>query len=111
MPENSKDYVINLRVSRATYDKIRQKARENRESISSLVRKAIDDSAEIITDLTGEIFGNQNNKFRDVIGYHKSKAAKDLKCAKCGMTIPAGEVATAGETEGPSKYVFCENSK
>lgn len=110
MPEDNKDYIINLRVSRATYDKIKQKARENEESISNLVRKAISDSAEIITDLSEEIFGRQN-KFKDIVGYHRARAAKDLRCAKCERTISAGEVVTIGETEGIKKYFFCENCK
>src|SRR3989344_4274039 len=51
--EESKDYIINLRVSRATYDKVKQKAKENRETVSNLLRKVIDDSAEIVTDFSG----------------------------------------------------------
>jgi len=108
MPDNNKDYIINLRVSRATYDKIRRKAKENQESISSLVRKAIDDSAEIITDLSDELL-SKRDKFKDIVGYHKSKAAQDLECAKCGEKIVAGDIVTIGETEGAKKYFFCEN--
>lgn len=110
MPDDSKDYIINLRVSRATYDKIKRKARENQESISNLVRKAIDDSAEIITDLSSELL-HKKEKFKDVVGYHKSKTAQELTCAKCGVKIVAGEVVTVGETEGAKKYFFCENCR
>ncbi|MBI2623810.1 MAG: hypothetical protein HYW65_04590 [Candidatus Liptonbacteria bacterium] len=110
MPDDSKDYVINLRVSRATYDKIKRKAVENKESISNLIRKAIDDSAEIIGDLSSEILGKRD-KFKDVVGYHKAKAARDLECARCGTAIAAGGVVTVGETEGAKKFFFCENCK
>ncbi len=105
---DNKDYIINLRVSRATYDKIRQKARENEESISNLIRKAIDDSVEIFTDLSHDLMGKKD-KFKDVIGYHRSKAARDLSCSKCDSTIVAGEIVTIGETEGAKKYFFCQN--
>ena len=110
MSDDGKDYVINLRVSRATYDKIKRKAKENQESISNLVRKAIDDSAEIVSDISGELFGKKD-KFKDVIGYHKSKAAQELECAKCGAKIVPGEIVTVGETEGAKKYFFCENCR
>lgn len=112
MAEDNKNYVINLRVSKATYEKIKQKARENRESISNLVRKAVEDSSEIISDLSEEIFGKgKDNKFQDVASYHKSKAAKDIKCDKCGAAIAAGAGVTVGETTGAKKYFFCENCK
>src|SRR4051812_17231620 len=106
MPEeNNKDYIINLRVSRATYEKIKTKAKENRESVSNLVRKAIEDSAEIISDLSEELLGKDKaSKFKDVVSYHKAKAAQELGCDNCGAGIPAGEIATIGETAGAKKY-------
>ncbi len=108
MENNSKDYVINLRVSRATYDKIKQKAKENQESISNLVRKAIDDSTEIIADLSSDLLGKQTIS-KDIVGYHKSKAAQELTCVKCGTKIGVGDVVTVGETEGAKKYFFCKD--
>jgi hypothetical protein len=110
MPDSNKDYIINLRVSRETYDKIKQKAKENQESISNLVRKAIDDSAEIVSDLREDIFGKRD-KFKDVVGYHKSKAAQEIICAKCGLTISPNATITVGETTGVKKYFFCERCK
>jgi formamidopyrimidine-DNA glycosylase len=110
--DKGKDYIINLRVSRETYEKIRQKAKENQESVSNLIRKAIDDSAEIFSDLTDELFGrSKSGKFENVTSYHKSKAAKELKCDNCGAVIAAGAPVTVGETTGAKKYFFCENCK
>lgn len=107
MNEN-KDYIINLRVSRATYNKIKDKAKENGETISNLVRKAIDDGADIISDLSNEIFGKGGkDKFGDVISYHKAEAAKEIDCDRCGKKIPAGAAVTIGETKSGRGYYFC----
>jgi formamidopyrimidine-DNA glycosylase len=108
----NKDYIINLRVSRATYEKIKEKAKENRESISSLVRKTVDDSIEIISDLSDELLGREKKgKFKDVVSYHKVKTARQLDCDQCGAVIGIGEIATAGETTGAKKYFFCQNCR
>ncbi len=111
--EDNKDYIINLRVSRATYEKIKAKAKENRESVSNLVRKAIEDSSEIISELSEELLGKKRarGKFKDIVSYHKSKTAQELTCAQCAAVIPAGEIATIGETAGAKKYFFCQNCR
>ncbi len=109
-PNDNKDYIINLRVSRATYEKIKQKAKENRESISSLVRKTVGDSVEIISDLSNELLGkDKKGEFKDIISYHKVKVAQEIKCNKCSMNVPIGEIVTVGETMGVKKYFFCSN--
>ncbi len=108
----NKEYIINLRVSRATYEKVKEKAKENRESISNLVRKAVDDSVEIISDLSNELLGKDKNaKFKDIISYHRVKTAQEIKCDKCNMIILSGDMATIGETKGAKKYFFCQNCK
>lgn len=109
---DNKDYIINLRVSRATYEKIKQKAKENRESTSNLVRKIVDDSIEVISELSDELLGkSKNNKFKDIVSYHKVKVAQELKCNKCDKAISIGETITVGETAGAKKYFFCNNCK
>ncbi len=107
MTNTNKDYIINLRVSRATYEKIKQKAKENSENISTLIRNAINDSTEIINDISEDMFPDKN-KFKDIIGYHKFKTAQELECSQCHCQIPAGEIATIGETEKTKKYFFCK---
>lgn len=106
-----KDYIINLRVSRATYEKIKEKARENRESVSNLVRKTVDDSLEIISDISNELLGNKKRDFKDVIGYYKIKTARELTCDNCGTKIDSGDTITVGETVGVKKYFFCTACK
>lgn len=108
--DDNKEYIINLRVSRATYEKIKGKARENRESVSNLVRKAIEDSGEILSNLSDEIFG-KGGKYKDIVSYHKAKTAKEIVCGKCGNTISVGDIVTVGETTGAKKYFFCQNCR
>lgn len=110
MENTNKDYIINLRVSRDTYEKIKNKAKENSESVSTLIRKAITDSSEILGDITKDFFPS-NEKFADIIGYHRFKTAQDLKCSQCQSKIPAGETATVGETEKSKKYFFCKDCR
>ncbi|KKR15361.1 MAG: hypothetical protein UT43_C0002G0018 [Parcubacteria group bacterium GW2011_GWC1_39_29] len=110
MEDTNKDYIINLRVSRATYEKIKHKAKENGDSISTLIRKAISDSAEIIDDLSSELFQKQE-KFKDILGYHRFKTAQELECSQCHGKISEGETATVGETEKSKKYFFCKNCR
>ena len=110
METENKDYIINIRVSRETYDKVKQKASENRESISNLVRKVIEDSSEVISDLSRDIFG-KGEKFSDIVSYHKAQLAKDIKCDRCARTIIKGEMATVGENNKGKRYYFCSECK
>ncbi len=110
--KENKDYIINLRVSRATYEKVKQKARENKESISSLLRKVMDDSVEVISDISHDLMGKEKGKkFKDIVGYYKLKTAQDIACDQCGSSIVSGETATVGETANAKKYFFCNNCK
>ena len=105
---NTKDYVINLRVSRATYEKIKTKATENRDTVSNLIRKVIEDSGEIMQDLSREIFGGRKEKdFDDVVGYHQITLAREMECAKCGKAMRKGSKAEVGETKSGTHYYFC----
>ncbi len=103
--DNNKDYIINLRVSRETYDKIKNKASENRETMSNLLRKVIDDSAEIIGDLSKDILGRESTD--NIVSYSKVMLVSDVACAGCAKSIKAGQTVTAGYTrQGKMKY-FC----
>src|SRR3989338_5857883 len=103
MTNSNKDYIINLRVSRETYEKIKRKAKENSENISTLIRNAIDDSTEIISDISNDLFPNKD-KFKDIVGYHKFKVAQELECSQCQSKISKGDTATICETAKSKKY-------
>src|SRR5579872_6087706 len=105
---NTKDYIINLRVSRATYEKIKTKASENRDTVSNLIRKVIEDSSDIMQDLSRDIFGEPKKKsFDDVVGYHEITLAREMECARCGKVMKKGAKAEVGETKSGTHYYFC----
>lgn len=104
--DDSKDYIINLRVSRETYAKIKDKASENRETVSNLLRKVIDDSAEIIGDLSRDLLGKDSAD--NIVSYSKVMLVSDVACAGCAKSIKAGQTVVAGFTrQGRMKY-FCQ---
>lgn len=106
--EDTKDYIINIRVTKETYNNVRDSAKANSESISNFIRTLITDSADLVSDFAEGIAGRKKD-FRDIISYHKAKLAKAVGCGKCGSTIPEGTVATVGETSSAKKYYFCGN--
>jgi len=111
--DDNKDYIINFRVSRKTYEKIKEKAKENRESISNLARKAVEDSAEIISELSKEIFGKgeDKEKFGDIVSFHKAQFAQDMECVSCDKVIAKGSVGVVGENKTGKKYYFCTDCR
>lgn len=110
--DDTKDYIINLRVSRQTYDKIRDKARKNGDSISGLIRMLIDDSAEIISDISNDLRGGKRHgPARDVESYHRATLARDRACDGCGTRMHKGQVVSVGETAKDGSYYFCDTCK
>src|SRR5689334_8425549 len=106
MIEDNKEYIINIRVSKEVYNKLKNKAKENSESLSSLVRKTLDDSWEILGDIRNEFFGDAKNS-NGVLYYQKIIVAKDTNCSRCQADISKGSEAYLGETKTGSKKYFC----
>jgi formamidopyrimidine-DNA glycosylase len=112
MEDDTKDYVINLRVSKQTYEKIKNKARQNKDTISSLLRGIIDDSAEILSDLSNDLKGGKPGaKFNDVVSYHRGMLAQERLCDNCGVHMVKGETTTIGDTDKGKSYFFCARCK
>lgn len=103
MNEKNKDYILNIRISKDTYEKVKREAKENTESVSNLIRKVINDGLGIVSDLTD----NQKN----ITSYHEGKTAKDISCSQCGKIIKSGKIVTVGETNWGKKYYFCSKCK
>lgn len=110
--DDSKDYIINLRVSKETYDKIKDKAKKNGDTVSSLLRTIINDSAEIISDLSKDFRGDKSpSKFNDVISYHRGILAQERICDNCGSPMAKNDVITIGETATGKSHYFCTRCK
>ena len=109
--DDSKDYIINLRVSKDTYEKIKSKARRNGDTISALMRNVINDSAEIISDLSNDLTGKKKSKFSDIVSYHRGMLAQARTCDNCGAEMIKGEITTIGETDKGTSYYFCSRCK
>lgn len=107
--DNNKEYIINIRVSKDTYSKLKAKAKENSESLSSLVRKTLDDSYEILGDLKRDIFGDDKKPANDISHYQKVIIAKDVTCDRCQSNIPKGSQVFFGETKAGIKKYFCNS--
>jgi hypothetical protein len=110
--DDSKDYIINLRVSKDTYEKIKSKAKKNGDTISSLLRSVINDSAEIISDLSSDLTGkHKKSEFNDIVSYHRGVLAQERLCDNCGTHMLKGETMTVGETDKGTSYYFCHRCK
>src|SRR3989344_513259 len=96
--EDNKDYILNIRVSRETYNKLKHKAKENSESLSSLVRKSLDDSWEIFTDLKQDIIGSKKPS-DNVMHYQKVILAQDTNCNRCSRVLDKDSQIFVGETK------------
>lgn len=107
--DDNKEYIINIRVSKDTYKKLKDKAKENSESLSSLVRKTLDDSYEILGDIKRDIFGEGEKPVNNIQYYQKVIVAKDVKCDRCQAEISKGSQVFLGETKTGVKKYFCNN--
>ena len=107
MSEN-KEYIINIRVSKDVYEKLKRKARENSQTLSSLVRKTINDSYEVFKDFKREIF-NGDNKNNNILYYQKIITATETTCERCHSKISRGNETYMGETKSGFKKYFCNN--
>ena len=101
MTDKNKDYILNIRVSRETYEKVKDMAKENSESVSALIRKVIKDSDEIL----GDIFPRKD-KWGDIKTYSTEKAARDIECEKTGKKIKKGSSVIVGQTSSGKRHYF-----
>lgn len=106
MSDDRKDYIINLRVSRDTYEKLKSRATENRETLSNLTRKVIDDGLEIVNDLSDELFGAKKSS-SDIVYTYQVHLEQERKCDECRCVISKGETVTIAELQSGRKRCLC----
>lgn len=112
MNDSTKDYIINLRVSKDTYEKIKERSCKNRETISNLVRTIINDSIDTANDLSSELLGSKKKKAdENVVSYQRGVMAQDKKCDDCDCDMKNGDTIIIGETATNARRYFCKTCK
>ena len=106
MTDDRKDYILNLRVSRATYEKLKNRAKENRETMSNLARKMLDDGIEIIGDVSDELFG-KSKKEPEIVYSYNADLAQTSTCDQCGCELQPGKKIKVAENKVGKKFCFC----
>lgn len=107
---DNKEYIINIRVSKEVYDKLKNRAKENGESLSNLVRKTLSDSWEIFDDLKKDLFGQSKKADNENIEHYlKVIVAKDILCDRCQSKISKGDQVIFGETKTGLKKYICND--
>lgn len=106
MTDKNKDYILNIRVSKETYEKVKDIAQENSESVSALIRKVIKDSEEIL----GDIFPSKGH-WDDIKTFSTEKAARDIVCEKTGKKIKKGSPVVVGQTSSGKRYYFAPGNE
>ncbi len=101
MENNNKDYILNIRVSKETYKKVKDMAKDNSESVSALIRKVLKDSEEIL----GDIFPHKSG-WDSIKTFSTEKAARDIVCEKTGKKVKKGSPVVVGQTSSGKRYYF-----
>ena len=106
---DKKDYILNIRISRALYDKVTKKAYENRETTSHLLRKIIEDSAEIVGDLSEELFHTDRHKKQKPASYYfDAVLVENDVCEKCERIVKEGESVRVMEMPDGTRAYVCD---
>ncbi|PJB87670.1 hypothetical protein CO083_05805 [Candidatus Roizmanbacteria bacterium CG_4_9_14_0_8_um_filter_34_12] len=112
----NKQKVLHARVSEELYDKISQKAKKHRVTISNFVRSLIEDYSE----LSGDVFEIIDDKIREhlkkkkeeVLAYHPIILGKNTACYICDKKLIKGENANIAFFEKSSrKIVVCDDCR
>ena len=109
MKTHGHNKVLHARVSKELYEKIAEKAKKHRVTVSNLVRSLAEDYLDIQSDVLGAINDKINDylyKKQDVIGFQPITAEKDLSCALCKGNIKKGGQAFIAFLEKPSRNII-----
>ncbi len=113
----SRNKVLNARVSKKLYDKISEKAKKNRITISNLIRNLVEDALEIHEDFHDAIDKKIRKYLTDpekqkILGFQEVTLAKDTLCDSCGQAIKASDTAYFAFFEATDKKaILCQKCK
>lgn len=111
------DKILNARVSKKLYEKISEKAKKNRVTVSTLIRNLVEDALEIHEDLHEAVDKKirkylSETKKQNIVGYQEITLAKDAKCDNCGKPLKASERAYLALFEDRDlKAILCATCK
>ncbi len=111
------DKVLNTRISKKLYEKISDKAKRNRITVSNLIRNLVEDTLEIHEDIHDAIDKKVRKYFAEaekhsVLGFQEITLAKDADCDNCTKKIKTGESAFFAFFEDDnSKALLCSDCK
>ena len=109
--------VLNTRVSKQLYNKISDKAKKNRTTVSNLIRNLVEDALEIHEDIHEAVdkkirrylFESEEQK---ILGFQEVSLAKDTKCDSCDSSLKTSEKAFFAFFEDSDlKAVICSDCK
>lgn len=111
-----KQKVLHTRVSEELYDKISNKAKKHRVTMSNFLRSLVED----YTELSGDIFDIIDDKFREhlkqgiktILGYQPIVLNKNTNCEICEKKLNKGQNANLAFFENKSgQIVVCDECK
>ena len=109
--------MINTRVSKKIYEKISEKAKKNRVTVSNLLRNLVEDTLEIHKDVHEAIDKKIKNYLAKsekdgLLGYQDIVLAKDTECELCGDALKKSQKAYLALFENSdTKIVVCTKCK
>ena len=108
---STKDCILNLRVSKETYEKIKERAKRDGDTASSLIRSLIQDSIDTVADLSFEFLSEADKQDTKIVSYHKGVLAQGRECENCRHTMKEGNAVVIGETSTGRRSYFCLDCK
>jgi len=111
------DKVLNARVSNKLYEKISNKAKKNRTTVSNLIRNLVEDALEIHEDIHDAVdkkirkYLSETEK-QNILGYQEMILAKETECDNCSKLLKASEIAYFAFFEDRDvKAIICATCK
>lgn len=108
-----REKVVNTRISSELYDKISQKAKKYRTTISSLIRNVVEDGIELYEDVSDAVDDGIRNHLsgNNPVGYQEIIITKLHKCTNCGVMIEVGKKAYVEVSENytPRRNIICND--
>lgn len=92
-----KEKVLHTRVPEELYEKISDKAKKHRTTVSSLIRNVVEDGLDIYSDVSDIVddkirqrLKNKDKNKDEIIGFQKIRLVKKQRCNNCETELKKG---------------------